>query len=551
LPLARRILSQATRLSNNWLVRDSFAALGLTVLYLILVLKEMPLEPWQNFFYHWSGSASNFFVPVALNILAVWFVIMLPLLFTRKPGRTRVAIWTGLILLTSCVYTHLNIFYHRLSFLNLGSVAFIGAVSITFVLTALWRPELDGRYERVLAPVTTILIFLGIFGAFLLCNLALHGWEGHLFAKRSTLHSQQASGTIQPHRIIWIVFDELSQQETYDHRFPDLQLPAFDALAAGATTFTHTQPFDIYTEVVLPGLLTGKPFDDMRTSATLQLSLHNTATGKWQKFDQYDTVFQDALHAGYSTALAGWYNPYCRILPGVLDKCFWTYEDQGQTIMSPSATTLSNTLVLGRSLVISPMTMMPHRMGTYLVNLLHSPLISGEAEDRELHIKDYIDLNTASDKLLRDRSAGFVLLHLPVPHPQGIYDRKTGNLATTPSSYIDNLALADKCLAGIRATLEQTGQWDSSTIVIMGDHSWRTWQEWRRFPQWTKEDELVSHDGQYDPRPAYIVKLPGQTTGSVINTPYHTVNTRKLFDAIMAHQITTPAELAAWAQNMH
>jgi arylsulfatase A-like enzyme len=171
---------------------------------------------------------------------------------------------------------------------------------------------------------------------------------------------------------------------------------------------------------------------------------------------------------------------------------------------------------------------------------------------RQSQIDDYMDLEARSQELLRDRSYGFVLLHLPVPHPWGIYDRHTGKFTTaSSSSYTDNLALADKCLAGIRQTLEQTGQWDSSTVVVMGDHGWRTKQEWKTSSFWTHEDEVASHGGQYDPRPAYLVKLPNQTTAGRVDTPYQTVNTRKLFDAIMAHQINTPADLTAWAQTAH
>ena len=141
-----------------------------------------------------------------------------------------------------------------------------------------------------------------------------------------------------------------------------------------------------------------------------------------------------------------------------------------------------------------------------------------------------------------------------MPHPWGIYNRHTGKFTTTGSSYINNLALADKCLAGLRQTLEQTGQWDSSTVVVMGDHSWRTTQLWhlpRVEYRWAQEDEDASHGGQYDPRPAYLVKLPNQTTAARIDTPYHTVNTRKLFDQLLTNKITTPAELSTWAQSVH
>jgi hypothetical protein len=186
----------------------------------------------------------------------------------------------------------------------------------------------------------------------------------------------------------------------------------------------------------------------------------------------------------------------------------------------------------------------------YFMNRLHIPL--PKVLLRQSQIDDYLDLETHSQELLRDRSYGFVLLHLPVPHPRGIYDRHTGKFTTAnSSSYNDNLALANKCLAGIRQTLEQTGQWDSSTVIVMGDHSWRTKQLWKPFNVWTQEDELASHGGQYDPRPVYLVKLPSQTAAAHIDAPFHTVNTRNLFDAIMTHQINTPTDLAAWAQTTH
>ena len=67
----------------------------------------------------------------------------------------------------------------------------------------------------------------------------------------------------------------------------------------------------------------------------------------------------------------------------------------------------------------------------------------------------------------------------PFPIPQASTTAAPDNSPLPSSSYVDNLALADKCLAGIRQTLEQTGQWDSSTVVVMGDHSWRTKQFWK------------------------------------------------------------------------
>jgi len=549
LPQLRRTLNAAARLRDDVRVRSVFAALGFTTFFVFWIIKPA-VETKQEALYHWSGDAWSFFLPVALDFLAFWFVIFLLLLAARTPGRARAGIWGGLLFFTPWFVSQT---LHELDLTpithQLDRVLLLGAVLATVWLIVRWRPAYAKRFERIIEPATTILIFTGFFGTFLLCQLAFNAWHASRFMdKFPPLHHAQTAATIQPHRIIWIVLDELSYEQTYEHRFPGLKLPAFDALAANATVFTQAQPFDIYTEIVLPGLLTGKPFDAIQTNSIVEPSVHNEVTGKWQTFQQHDTVFQDALNAGYSTAVVGWYNPYCRIVPAVVDSCYWTYR-YPSNLMLPSNTLLANMLAPIKLLTWKVLGTANGRVYFYFMDRLHIPKQNDFT--RQSHADDYLDLDARSNKLLRDRSYGFVLLHLPVPHPWGIYDRHTGKFTSTgPSSYVNNLVLADKCFAGIRQTLEQTGQWDSSTVVVMGDHSWRTKQEWKTWSLWSQEDEIASHGGQYDPRPAYIVKLPGQTTGTRIDTPYRTVNTRTLFDAIMAHRIDTSDELSAWVQSL-
>ena len=528
--------------------RTFLIALGLTSVYCLFLVKQV-LEPTQYYFYHWSGSAASMFVPVIANFIAFWLLLTVVLLIARKQGRVRVAILTALVLLVSCVYTHLNIFYHRLPFLNLGSVAFVAALLTTCIVTAIWRPDLDARYERVLSKVTTILTFLGFFGLFILFSMLRYGWQAYSFSKHATLHQSLTPPAPPRHRIIWIIFDELSQDQVYTHRFPGLQLPAFDSLAATSTQFTNVIPADINTENVIPGMIMGRSFGDIKTSSAGIPRFYDLKTRKWELFNQYDSVFQDALHSGYSTAVVGWFNPYCRILSHVLDHCSWpdSYRS-GADVLSGKDSALSNTLTLTRTLLYSPVLLLPFNVQLHIAPLFHLP---PDISVYELHIHDYLDINSASDGSLRDPSESFLFLHFPIPHPQGIYNRKTGAFASGHlSSYVDNLALADKSLAHIRATLEQTGQWDSSTIVIMGDHGWRTKQMWRK-TSWVPEDELASRGGQYDPHPAYLVKLPGQSTSAHFDLLFPSVNTRALFDQLMTNQITTPAELSSWAETAH
>jgi hypothetical protein len=548
LPPSHRTLDLPPRLRPQALLRTLLAAMGFTTLFLLWVIKPA-VEPRQDALYHWSGPARNFFLPVTLDFLAFWLILALLLLAARAPGRLRATLW-GCLLGFTPWFVGQNL--HALDLTptthQLDRLLFLLGVFATLFVMLRWRPSLAPLLERLIDPVSTVLVFAGVFGLFLLAQLAFRGWQASRLMGRFPLHAN-ASATIQPHRVLWIVLDELSYQQTFEHRYPGLQLPALDAFAATATSFTHAQPFDIYTEVVLPGLMAGKPFDAMQTSPTAELSIHNEATGKWQVFHPHDTVFQDALNEGYRTAITGWYNPYCRILPSVLDSCYWTYR-YPSNLMLPSNSLLANMLAPMKLLTWFALNAAPAGLRVYAMNHLHIPM--QKTLITQGHIDDYLDLDARANALLRDRSYGFVLLHLPVPHPWGIYDRHTGHFTTAGSSYLNNLALADKCLAGIRHTLEQTGQWDSSTVVVMGDHSWRTQQLWHLSKiefRWAQEDELASHGGQYDPRPVYMVKLPNQTSAVRLDTPFPTVNTRKLLDAALAHQILTPTDLSTWAQS--
>ena len=502
--------------------------------------------------YHWDGNPRTLFIPIALNLIVGWLLLTLLLLAARTPGRLRVAIWAALLLLIPWVMRN-NL---RLDLLAratplLDRVLLMAAFVSTVLLVVLWRPTMAPGFERFIAHASVVLIFMGLFEVVLLGKLTFYACEASLLPPALPPHHADAGSVTQPHRIIWIVMDELSYQQVYGQRFPGLELPAFDAMARQSTVFTHVVPPAIATPIILPGLLQGKPIEEIRTPLNGQLWVRIEHEGSWVRFDQHDTVFQDARDAGYDTAVAGWYNPYCRLMPQVLDQCFWTYNYPISNGMSPTRNILSNTLAPYGFAINRMSSFAPNRLRSYLLNLLDVP--RPDVGSTSAHIEDYQLLYKASDRLLRDPSAGFVLLHLPIPHPWGIYNRRTGKLSTSTTSYIDNLALADKCLAGMRATLQQTGQWDASTVVVMGDHSWRTmiWRGTAYLDGWKPEDESASHGGQYDEPVAYIVKLPGQTTEARVDTPYSSVDTRKLFDAILSRKINSVTDLTAWAATMH
>lgn len=515
-------------------------ALGIASIYLVWLLGPLVTSTHESL-YHWGGSPSQLFIAPILDFCVFWLLVALVLIFVN--GRLRTAVWCGIIALTPWVYlkncyssSHMET-PHWLSVLVLSL-----GLSVIALLLALWRSKFEEKLEEVERFASTLFLCAGLYGVVTLSQYAWLGWQARSLNAELPLHDAAHDGPAQAGRprIIWIVFDELSYKQIYERRFPGLQLPAFDALAAQATVFTHAIPAGLMTEKVIPSLLTGEPVDEIRPSSDgEQLSIHNAHAGTWQRFDEHDTVFQDALNLHYSTAVAGWYNPYCRLMPDVLDHCFWSSLSSASNSMAPGATLQSN--------MMNPWMRFFGEGLRYRVASLFMHIPTLDELDTGEHLSDYVVLVKDADRILEDPSVGFALLHMPIPHTPGIYDRRTDKFVLGNSSYIDNLALTDKLLGHIRSELEQRGQWDASTIVIMADHSWRT-MFWDYMPEWTKEEKIASEGGKFDDRPAYIVKLPDQHTGARFDAPFAAMNTRRLLDALLSQKIRSKEELGAWAK---
>lgn len=87
--------------------------------------------------------------------------------------------------------------------------------------------------------------------------------------------------------------------------------------------------------------------------------------------------------------------------------------------------------------------------------------------------------------------------------------------------------------------------WDSTTVVIMGDHALRT-ELWKDLPSWSHDDELASDGGKFDERPAYLIRLPHQHTPAIVQAAFSALRTRHLLDELLEGRIADPAELQQW-----
>jgi hypothetical protein len=512
-------------------------AFGLANLYLLDLTGPL-IATDHDLVYHLVGSASSVIIPIIVYVIALSLLLTALLYIAERPGPLRVIIWSAFLLALPSIFLHTVANFSGTDFPDWLTYSVAGVCLATLVAISVYWKKFVPRFERIQHAAAAILGFFAFTGLLIFGQLVWSCWQARNLNPAPVLHKAQLRSAPPRQRIIWLLLDELSYQQLYERRFPGLALPAFDQLAAQSTVFTQVIPAGVYTRYILPTLFSGTPSTAVNVSARgLLLSLKDPSTGKWTPFQQRQTVFQDAIDAGYTTGLAGWYNPYCRIMPEVLDHCFWTYRESTPANLSPNRSLAVDLLRPFRYLWLDTKHLFGHGPG--------SP--SDEYRDIRQHSSDYRKLLTAGDAYLADPSINFLFLHLPIPHPYGFYDRSKKTFSTKHTSYIDNLALADRYLSHIRLLLEKNNQWASSTIVIMGDHSWRTTQILTSSMTWTDEDQAASHGGEFDPRPAYIVKLPNQQTPARVDQPFSAVHTRALFDTLIQDHLHTPADLQAWA----
>jgi Sulfatase len=344
-----------------------------------------------------------------------------------------------------------------------------------------------------------------------------------------TSYARTATQDPRPERrIVWVLFDELSYDQVFEHRQADIRLPNFDGFARASTSFSNVAPAGYYTELIIPSLLWGRQIRQERSDFAGRAAV-KTADG-WQKFPEDQTLFANADRAGMRAGAAGWYIPYCRTYARELD---WCEEVLGSPLpgnYSPEKPVMWN--------VLAPVRKPLERLTGHR---LPQPTTAEE------HAEQYRKLMDAGRQLIADESLGFVFIHLPAPHPGGFYNRRSGRLGTN-GSYIDNLVLSDAALGELMGWIADSPAAARTTVIVSSDHSWRVGM-WKISPMWTAEDAQASQ-GRFDPRPVLMVRFPGSTSGEKIDAGFPELRTHELIEELIAGKMASNADLEGWASGM-
>jgi hypothetical protein len=415
--------------------------------------------------------------------------------------------------------------------LVIGRAGYIAAMLLVFLLIifAIRRYGL----RRVARGFALVLLIWSPFG---LLGFAQASWwalkYGRATARERTPAPALEFNSNQRPRVVWLIFDELDEHLAFAARPTGLSLPELDRLRADSLFATNAFPPAGHTSQSIPALLTGQLIAAVKPIEPGELQLTIPSDGRSVPWTVQPDIFTAARASGFNSALVGWYHPYCRVIADRLTSCHW--EPASQRI-DPSKLSLTSNLI---------------RQDNDLLRLLPFSArlrerLSAKRRDYVAeHLADYLTLMSHAENVVADQNFGLVFVHLPAPHPPGIYDRAGRNFSSQETSYPDNLALADRALGELRKKMEQAGVWDRSAVIVSSDHWWRA-DYWRGRIFWSQADQAVA-GAQVDHRIPFMVKLAGQTTASQYDAAFNTVLTHDLILKILRGGISDQKDLAGW-----
>jgi Sulfatase len=394
-----------------------------------------------------------------------------------------------------------------------AELLFYGTLLVALALLWLWPLA----YQRAVHGFLVLLLLVGCGMAWMVPELLYFGLrrqprDAEVPVIRTGPPIVPGVAPVGRKRIVWLLFDELSYDQAFEHRFPGVAMPVFDKLKSESVSFSDLKPAGYETERVIPSFFLGHIIEDIRSNLDGEPVIQLAGQKKWQAFDARATLFADAQSLGWTTGVVGWYNPYCRILAGTLNYCFWAGNGEWSGT-TPDQTALENALVPVMDTVRG---------------FESKPNFPQEAR----HAADLNALMPQAETLIRDQNIGFVFIHLPLPHPPGVYDprhqRNTRN-------YIDNLGLSDEVLGELMDSLHSTSLAAETTVIVCSDHSWRL-PLWRGTPQWSKKEEAATH-GFFDTRPVLMIHFPGQTSERDVTVPFEEMRIYDIIERMLRGEV--------------
>jgi hypothetical protein len=425
-------------------------------------------------------------------------------------------------------------------FSNTALLLIEGLLGVGAVMALAGRPRVAYAARRVMLP----LVFL--YPALMID----FGWSS-ISAEPASVFAPKASLPMlpprpgPPRRVIWIVFDEFDQRIAFDARPKNLELPEFDRLRGESLVASHAAQTGPWTVIALPSLLSGKIFSRAELLSADQLQVVADNSAEKLNWSDQPNVFRRARQLGVNAAAVGWHHPYCRVLGDSLVNCFSLPSGH------PTAALLRETHAAEEG-VWRTVAFLFRLQFENLRDLVRFDGVVGSVNLRSAYVQkrqqqQYFRLRDRVYAAALDPQIEFLFAHLPTPHLYAIYDRKRADFTLSEStSYLDNLALADRTLGELRQELERHGLWESTTLMVTSDHGLRP-DLWKGHYGWSQEMEDLTTGGRSETVP-FMLKLAGQREPVHVDQPFSSVVTGDLCLAVLRGEITTAREAQLWLE---
>lgn len=310
-------------------------------------------------------------------------------------------------------------------------------------------------------------------------------------------------------RVVWIIFDELDQSVLFERRPDGLKLPRLDAFLDGAVIATQAYPPAGMTLASVPAMLTGRLISGAEGKDDDELDVRYADENAWHDFRESGNIVTDALRGRNHVAVRGWYHPYDRIFP-----------------QSPNLEASSWGFPLFQAFRGSDLISSIAAQYKFLAFPNHSRAVC-----RDL----YLQMHASALKDVANPKVDLVFLHYGIPHTPGIYDPKINALSSTfsldlTSSYLANLALADRTLGELLDAVEFAGLGKRTSFIVTSDHWWRS-------SPWSKVKP--------DYRVPFFVRVPAGGAKLLVNVPICTTALRGVINDMLEGVVGDNAALAA------
>jgi Sulfatase len=356
-------------------------------------------------------------------------------------------------------------------------------------------------------------------------------------AAKSQSLADAGSNTRPATRVLWVIFDEFDYHAAFAARPSSVALPELDRLRAESIVATNAYPPARWTMWSMPALITGRFVSDARPSSYNELMLTFDGASEPVGWSTQPNVFSRTREIGGSTAVLGWYHPYCRVIGGDLTRCLFTMIAFNEAEIRSQR--LSRTMIEYFRMIKFAAPVVPEALSQYIDSEYT------EHNKRLEYVKSMKLIGQESVAMVADGSLSLTLIHFPAPHSPYWYDRRKDDFSLADGhTYLDNLELVDRTFGEMRRAMEQAGLWDDTVVFVSADHWWR-FEDTPKEHSWTEEERPIISQGE-DHRVPFILKLKRQREGGVYDPSFNTVLSQGLILALLQGELSTPPDVAAW-----